>query len=171
MTVALFDTLPPVITDVPDSLYVDCFADVPVASIDSVTVTDNCDMNPFVTVSDSIYNDTLCANQLSIIRTWTAMDTCGNYSMATQFIHVFDSIPPMITDVPDSLYVDCFADVPIASIDSVTVNVWSAMLATPTTFGPVVSCVGRPPTDSAIVLCAGQKSSGFHCTVFVSSHS
>jgi hypothetical protein len=100
MTVALFDTLAPVITDVPDSLFLDCFADVPVASIDSVTVTDNCDMNPFVTVSDSIFNDTLCPNQLSIIRTWMATDTCGNYAMATQFINVFDSIPPVLYDVP-----------------------------------------------------------------------
>jgi hypothetical protein len=122
MTVALIDTLPPVITDVPDSLFVDCFDDVPVASIDSVTVTDNCNGNVYVTVSDSVYNDTLCPNQLSIIRTWTATDTCGNYAMATQFINVFDSIPPMIADVPDSLYVECFSEVPVASVDSVTVT-------------------------------------------------
>ena len=31
--------------------------------------------------------------------------------------------------------------------------------------------VGRPPTDSATVLCAGQNSSGTHCTTSLSSHS
>jgi hypothetical protein len=100
INVALSDTLAPEISNVPDSLFVDCLSDVPVASIDAVTVTDNCTGDLYMTVSDSIYNDTLCPNQLSILRTWTAMDTCGNYSMATQFIHVFDSIAPVLYDVP-----------------------------------------------------------------------
>jgi hypothetical protein len=112
MTVALIDTLPPVITDVPDSLFVDCYADVPVASIDSVTVTDNCNGNIYVMVSDSIFNDTLCPNQLSIIRTWTATDTCGNYAMATQFINVFDSIAPVLYDVPADTGYCCPDSVP-----------------------------------------------------------
>jgi len=100
INVVMSDTLSPVISNVPDSLFVDCFSDVPVASIDSVTVTDNCTGDLYVTVSDSIYNDTLCPNKLNMLRTWTAMDTCGNYSMATQFISVFDSIAPVLYDVP-----------------------------------------------------------------------
>jgi len=53
----------------------------------------------------------------------------------------------------------------------VTVNVWSAMLATPTTAGPVAKFVGRPPTDNATVVCAGQNWSGDHCKTVLSTHS
>src|ERR1700747_3646471 len=45
------------------------------------------------------------------------------------------------------------------------------MLATPTTAGPVLNSVDRPPTESATVLCAGQNRSGTHCTPALSSHS
>ncbi len=55
----------------------------------------------------------------------------------------------------------------------VTVNVWSEILATPTTAGPVLKfVVARPPRiDSDTVLCAGQNWSGTHCTTVFSSHS
>src|SRR6201999_3580916 len=45
------------------------------------------------------------------------------------------------------------------------------MSATPRTAGPVLKSVDRPPTDSAMVLCAGQYRSGTHCTTSLSSHS
>src|SRR5215213_7696280 len=52
-----------------------------------------------------------------------------------------------------------------------TVKVWSEVLAVPTTFGPVWMLVLIRPTDSAIVVCAGQKLSGTHWTTLWSSHS
>src|SRR3984885_147753 len=45
------------------------------------------------------------------------------------------------------------------------------MSATPRTAGPVLKSVDKPPTDSAMVLCAGQYWSGTHCTTSLSSHS
>src|ERR1700677_2514502 len=45
------------------------------------------------------------------------------------------------------------------------------MSATPRTAGPVLKSVDRPPTDNAMVLCAGQYRSGTHCTTSLSSHS
>src|ERR1700722_18565619 len=45
------------------------------------------------------------------------------------------------------------------------------MSATPRTAGPVLKSVDRPPTDRAMVLCAGQYRSGTHCTTSLSSHS
>src|ERR1700743_3958281 len=45
------------------------------------------------------------------------------------------------------------------------------MSATPRTAGPALKSVDRPPTDSAMVLCAGQYRSGTHCTTSLSSHS
>src|ERR1700674_5109225 len=62
-------------------------------------------------------------------------------------------------------------DGPLGTPSTLTVNVWSEMSATPRTAGPVLKSVDRPPTDSAMVLCAGQYRSGTHCTTSLSSHS
>ena len=122
MTVNLVDTIPPVISNVPDSLMVQCAFGVPAASADSVTVTDNCDGNIAIVVSDSVTNDTTCPNQYTLIRTWTATDTCGNYSTATQIITVFDSIPPVLYGVPADTGVCCADSIPppavVTAIDS-----------------------------------------------------
>src|SRR5271165_4992819 len=60
---------------------------------------------------------------------------------------------------------------PSPTPSTVTVNVCSEMLATPTTAGPVLNSIGLLPTDSFTVLCAGQNRSGTHCTTLLSSHS
>src|SRR6185312_9873363 len=52
-----------------------------------------------------------------------------------------------------------------------TVKVCAEMSATPTTAAPVVMSVLNPPTDSSIVVCAGQNSSGLNCRVSALSHS
>ena len=122
MTVYMVDTVSPVILDVPDSLFLQCASGVPVASPDSITVTDNCAGSIFVTVTDSITNDTVCPNQFTLIRTWTATDTCGNLATATQIITVFDSIPPVLYDVPADTGVCCADSIPlpanVTAIDS-----------------------------------------------------
>jgi len=118
--VSLFDTLPPQFTYVPDTLWLECASGVPPASVDSVAVADNCNGNIILTVADSVLNDS-CANQFNIIRTWTATDTCGNTSTASQYIMVFDSIAPVFTYVPDTLWLECASGIPPASVDSVAV--------------------------------------------------
>ncbi|NQT78610.1 MAG: T9SS type A sorting domain-containing protein, partial [Bacteroidetes bacterium] len=122
MTIYLVDTVPPVFTYVPDSLSLQCASTVPAASADSIIVTDNCAGNIAIVVSDSIMNDTTCPNQFTLIRTWTATDTCGNNSTATQVITVFDSIPPVLYGVPADTGVCCPDSIPppanVTAIDS-----------------------------------------------------
>ncbi len=117
----IVDTLPPVFTDVPDTLMLQCASTVPVASIDSVTVSDNCVGDIVVMVSDSISNDS-CPNQFNIFRTWIATDPCGNTATASQYISVFDSIPPVLYGVPADTGVCCADSIPlpanVTAIDS-----------------------------------------------------
>ncbi|MDT8394258.1 MAG: T9SS type A sorting domain-containing protein [Bacteroidales bacterium] len=121
-TVGIIDTLAPVFSNVPDSLFLQCASTVPAASPDAVSITDNCAGDIDVVVSDSIMNDTLCPNQFTLIRTWTATDTCGNMSMASQYISVFDSIPPVLFGVPADTGVCCADSIPppanVTAIDS-----------------------------------------------------
>ena len=115
------DTTPPSITGTPAPVTVTCAADVPVASIASVTATDNCAGTVTVVVND-VTTPGLCANKFTITRTWTATDICGNSTSSSQLITVNDTTPPSITGTPAPVTVTCAADVPVASIASVTAS-------------------------------------------------
>ena len=40
-----------------------------------------------------------CPNQLNIVRTWSASDSCGNSNVCSQSITVVDTVPPVVTCV------------------------------------------------------------------------
>ncbi|WP_309612637.1 gliding motility-associated C-terminal domain-containing protein [Flavobacterium sp.] len=119
--ITINDTTPPSITGTPAPLTVTCAADVPVASIASVTASDNCSGTVTVVVND-VTTPGLCANKFTITRTWAATDVCGNSKSSSQLITVNDTTPPSITGTPAPVTVTCAADVPVASIASVTAS-------------------------------------------------
>jgi len=112
MIIYQLDTISPVITNVPDSLMVSCASEVPPMMSDTVIVTDNCEGNISLVVSDTVF-DQACLNQFTILRTWTATDTCGNFSTESQIISVFDSIPPVLDGVPADTGVCCADSIPL----------------------------------------------------------
>ena len=71
-------------------------------------VGDNCDPAPIVEYVD-VVNEENCPQESIVLRTWTAMDACGNSASCTQTINIIDSIPPEI-DCPPSIVINC--DVP-----------------------------------------------------------
>lgn len=49
-----------------------------------------------------------CPNTAMIIRTWTAIDACGNETHQTQLIHVIDQTAPVLqTSIPAQLFANC----------------------------------------------------------------
>ncbi|WP_310381827.1 HYR domain-containing protein [Flavobacterium sp.] len=94
-TIKVQDTTDPTITGTPAAVTYDCAADVPVASIASVSATDNCLGTVTVSVADAITAGA-CANKYSILRTWTATDLCGNSTTSTQNITVEATTEPNI---------------------------------------------------------------------------
>src|SRR5438876_4192126 len=95
-TITVNDTNPPSIT-CPTSLTVGCASQVPAPDTNSVTTSDNC--GGAVTVSwqgDSISSSN-CASRFVIIRTYRALDLCGNSATCAQTITVQDTNPPSIT--------------------------------------------------------------------------
>ncbi|HSG67318.1 MAG TPA: T9SS type A sorting domain-containing protein, partial [Bacteroidales bacterium] len=121
-TVYLVDTIPPVITYVPDSMMLQCASGIPAATPDSIIFSDNCSGNLTVMVSDSVTNDTVCSNQFILTRTWTVTDTCGNFAMASQVFVVFDSIAPVLYGVPADTGYCCADSIPppadVIAVDS-----------------------------------------------------
>ncbi len=112
------DYTKPVITDVPANARYSCAEMVPQAIPQAVTVTDNCDVTPKVTVADvKTQGASGNVNDFTIVRTWTATDLCGNSITASQTIIVFDDVKPQIISCANSktAVVDqnCKAEVPV----------------------------------------------------------
>ena len=102
-TIAVADTIPPVLLGVPADATASCDA-IPVPA--GVTASDTCD--PAVTVMYSETND-VAAGSGTIVRTWTATDASGNSASAIQTITVVDTTPPMLAGVPADATASCDA--------------------------------------------------------------
>ena len=106
--ITVHDTKAPVFTSVPAHLTIECDGIAPVVL---ATATDNCDNNVSVTYADSQVSGD-CASGKSFVRTFTATDNCGNAATATQKITVIDNTPPVFTQVPPSVTIECDEAVP-----------------------------------------------------------
>ena len=92
----------PTINGVPENINVSCSGEVPEASINAVTASDNVTVLVRISVSDEIVNKN-CDNQYTIHRTWTATDVCGNNNTATQTITVQDTTASVYGHLPQIL--------------------------------------------------------------------
>jgi phage tail protein X len=101
------DSTAPTITFCPPSRTIECDESTLPGNTGLATATDNCDMQPDVTYDDSITPSTLCPQEYTITRTWTATDACGNSSTCSQVITVDDSTAPTITFCPPSRTIEC----------------------------------------------------------------
>ena len=90
---ALVDTIPPVIHDVPDNITVNC-EDLPWPA--TVYATDECLCACIVLFQETERITQNCQNGLVIIRSWTATDRCGNVTVETQRITLIDKEGPAL---------------------------------------------------------------------------
>ncbi len=117
-TYTIIDTVAPVLIGVPADTIVNCSDGIPAPAM--VTATDNCLAGPVVTFQENSNqtNTGACSDYSYIItRTWTATDTCGNQSTATQVISVVDLEPPVFSPPADTLLA-CGAPTDTASTGS-----------------------------------------------------
>ncbi len=116
--ISVRDNTPPVIT-LPASFPVNCGSPTLPADIGWATVTDNCDPNPQLTYSDVATPGT-CSGRSQIIRTWRAIDACGNITNTPQTIDIIDIIAPVISG-PANITINCDASrLPAATGGSAT---------------------------------------------------
>ena len=108
-TIIVNDNSAPNAPNPPADVNVQCAADVP-PPVD-LTASDNCDGD--ITVSPSaVITPGNCANQFTMVRTWTFIDGCGNQSSVSQTINVNDNTPPLRPIRPADVNVQCAFDVP-----------------------------------------------------------
>ncbi|MBL0315295.1 MAG: T9SS type A sorting domain-containing protein [Flavobacteriales bacterium] len=95
------DTEDPTLNNVPDDIIGQC-SEIPLPSV--VTGSDNCDSDVFVDYDEEQLSE-FCP--VTIIRTWTAYDNCGNSHAETQTIVIEDTIDPILIGVPADTTVEC----------------------------------------------------------------
>ncbi len=110
-TITVLDTLAPVITsELPQDLNLECASDIPPPM--DLTAEDNCGGQITVSPLQELTFGN-CLNDLTLVRTWTFADTCGNTTSYSQTITVLDTLAPVITsDLPQDLNLECASDIP-----------------------------------------------------------
>jgi hypothetical protein len=86
----------------PADQVVECDESTDPAATGSATASDNCDLAPLIDFSDAEVAG-LCAEELTITRTWTATDAAGNSNSCDQVIGVVDTTPPVVVAGADNL--------------------------------------------------------------------
>jgi hypothetical protein len=113
--ITIVDATAPVLIGVPSDMTLECDQDTPNAI---VFATDNCDDDIVITLT-AVSNPMACGYEF--IRTWTAVDECGNEASESQTIIVTDTTSPVLVGVPADDTVECDA-VPDAASVTVTDN-------------------------------------------------
>lgn len=98
------DITPPSFTFVPTNATVNCDA---VPAVAMPIAEDNC--TPTVTISyeGETRTDGACPDTYTLLRTWIAVDNCGNTKSATQLLTVQDITAPVFTFAPADTVVGC----------------------------------------------------------------
>src|SRR5690606_11385152 len=123
-TITVQDTTAPVLI-LPANATAECSADLSPISFGTATATDNCDANPVITYVD-VTTQGPCPGSISIIRTWTATDACGNSVSENQTISTSDTTPPVfVEELPEDITVECTA-IPNAETLTATDNCGNA---------------------------------------------
>ena len=111
------DLVKPVIT-CPANVNLQCGASTNPSNTGSATATDNCTI-PVVTYTDAAVAAN-CTGKEGINRTWLATDGCGNTATCVQQIRFVDLVPPVITNCPADVVIECDASILPANTGTAT---------------------------------------------------
>lgn len=110
-TYTIVDNTAPVIADMPADVTISCSDDY---GFPQPTATDACGN---VTLSEDLtVLDGNCPNSYTMIRTFTAIDACGNFSQAIQSVTVVDEEAPVLSGVPADVTLECGEEIPASNV-------------------------------------------------------
>lgn len=120
--VTVIDDASPEFVSVPSDVIISCDEQLPT---DQPTATDSCDEDVSITEAQETIQGA-CPGAYTLIRTWTAVDNCGNTATASQTVEVGDRAEPTFTNVPAAVTISCDGEVPTdqpSAIDNCDDNV------------------------------------------------
>lgn len=144
-TIFVDDNMPPAIT-CPANVTINCSAGTLPPATGTATATDNCAAVPTVTFSDATVAGT-CPLLMTITRTWTASDGCGNSSSCVQIVVVTDNVAPTI-NCPANITIQCTENTAPANTGTATAT--DACDPIPTITHSDVTVAGGCPQERTI---------------------
>ncbi|MGB1031672.1 MAG: hypothetical protein ACPGWM_03610, partial [Flavobacteriales bacterium] len=102
-TIVVTDDEAPIPTEMPVNLIIQC--DQPVPDAPELIWNDNCSFFDVDFLEES--EPGICVGHTEIVRTWTATDVCGNEREVVQLITIIDTTPPVISNVPADVTINC----------------------------------------------------------------
>jgi hypothetical protein len=109
-TIQILDTTAPAFDGLPEGeITVQCDA-VPAAAV--VTATDNCQEGAINVSYEESTDNGYCVGYYTIVRHWSAADTCGNVNDFYQTINVVDTQAPVWDAFDSYISVECDVEVP-----------------------------------------------------------
>ncbi|MFM1931968.1 MAG: hypothetical protein RL226_1271, partial [Bacteroidota bacterium] len=106
-TITVIDTTAPEIVAIGADATVECDAEIPAPE---AIVQDNCGDASWEVEESTLAGD--CANEYTLVRTYTAMDACGNTATAVQTILVVDNTAPEFSFVAPNATIQCNDEIP-----------------------------------------------------------
>jgi hypothetical protein len=104
--IQIVDYETPVFEDLPTDVMVEC-QNVP--EMEFLEVVDNCSVPSVMMVEHTLEGE--CSGTYTLVRTWTAIDACGNSTEVVQIIDVIDETAPEFSQFPADTTVTC-AEIP-----------------------------------------------------------
>lgn len=119
-TVTVADNQPPTASNPMDMTGVQCFGDIPAPNPAVVfDEADNCGATTVTFVNESALSGSSCpGDPLRVSRTYRVTDGFGNSITVTQLILVADSTPPVFTQSPANLTVNCGTIPPLGTVNA-----------------------------------------------------
>lgn len=87
-------------------------------ALDQVRATDNSDSLLELTVEE-VTASSVNVHEYTMVRTFTAVDDCGNSNISTQTVSVDDTVAPTLNDEPADITVDCDAVPPACTLNAI----------------------------------------------------
>lgn len=101
-TINVNDNTDPVFSNIPQNATYDCTFTGEIV-IGSPIATDNCDSDVTITLAlDTVQG--ICPAEYQIVRTWTAVDNCGNDRVVTRTINIVDNAGPVFDAEQQTFY-------------------------------------------------------------------
>ncbi len=137
-TITVMDLIEPEFVNFPSDFEVSCIDDPLIDNV-QIIANDNCDNNVNININETV-EDSICLNQLIIVRVYTITDHCGNSIERTLRIAVNDDLPPAFPLVQEDISVSC-ENVPDPTL----------IVATDNCVGPVDLVFTESVVDSACI--------------------
>jgi hypothetical protein len=106
-TIQREDTTGPTFDSLPEDIALACGEDIPATEI---TATDACSEASVSSEVDTLFS--ACPGNYTLIRTFTAVDACGNATQHQQTLEVTDEVAPFFTSVPEAITLLCDEELP-----------------------------------------------------------